>query len=283
MAAGAQLDHETKNTYTVTVTVRDLQGLNSSIDLTIEVTGVNEAPTFSGVSSVEYGEKRTDAVATYTAPDPEGDEIAWTLAAGGDNTLFAISEDGVLTFVSQPNYEAPGDADTNNIYEVTVTATDDDADSPLADSHDVMVEVTNVEEAATVGIQLSSLQPQVSTAITVDYVDAVGNPLVDADGAAHTGIVDDDRDKDDPASTDIPAEDVTWQWSRSSSKSGRLHGHLWRCGQGGFLHTRLLGQRHVPAGDGDLRGRRRGREDGSGDLCVRGQGIPWRQWRASIP
>ena len=101
-----------------------------------------------------------------------------------------------------------------------MTATDDDADSPLADSHDVMVEVTNVEEAATVGIQLSSLQPQVSTAIMVDYVDAVGNPLVGADGAAHTGIVDDDRDKDDPESTDIPAEDVTWQWSRSSSKSG---------------------------------------------------------------
>ena len=51
----------------------------------------------------------------------------------------------------------------------------------------VEVEVTNEEETATTGIELSSLQPQISTPITVDYVDGVGNPLVDAQGAANTG------------------------------------------------------------------------------------------------
>ena len=219
VAAGAELDYETKDTYTVTVTVRDLEGLSSSIDLTIEVTNVNEAPTISGVSSAKYVENSDAVVATFTALDPEDDEITWTVA-GDDDELFAISDDGVLTFESPPDYEAAEDADNNNIYEVTVTATDDDAPLLVA-THEVMVEVTNEEEAATVGIELSSLQPQVSTAITIDYVDGVGNPLVDEVGAAHTGIVDDDGDKDDATSSDIPAEDVTWQWSKSSSRSGR--------------------------------------------------------------
>ena len=220
VAAGAQLelDHEIKDTYTVTVTVRDLEGLNSSIDLTIMVTNVNEAPEISGISSVEFLENSTGDVATFTADDPDDDEVTWT-KNGADQALFAISEDGVLTFVSPPDYEAPGDQGTNNIYEVTVTATDDD-DSPLAGSHSVMIEVTNEEEAATVGVELSSLQPQVSTGITVNYVDSVGNPNVNADGAAHTGIVDDDRDKDAPTSSNIPSGDVTWQWSKSSSKGG---------------------------------------------------------------
>ena len=219
VAASNTLNYETKATYTVTITVRDLEGLNNSIDLTIKVTDVNEAPTVSGVSSKEYAENGTDAVATFTAVDPEGDGIEWG-KSGADEALFAISEDGVLTFVDSPDHEEPGDNGGNNIYEVTVTATDDD-DSPLSDTYVVMVEVTNVEEAATVGIELSSLQPQVSTAITVNYVDGVGNPLVDANGAAYTGIVDPDRDEG-RTSTSIPAEDVTWQWSKSSSKSGRF-------------------------------------------------------------
>ena len=42
------------------------------------------------------------------------------------------------------------------------------------------MEVTNEEEEATTGIEMSSLQPQVSTAIIILYVDGVGNPFVDA-------------------------------------------------------------------------------------------------------
>ena len=52
-----------------------------------------------------------------------------------------------------------------------------------------MVEVTNEEEEATTGIELSSLQPQVSTAIMILYVDGVGNPFVDAAGVANTAIL----------------------------------------------------------------------------------------------
>ena len=44
VAAGTELDYEGKRTYMVTVTARDPLGESSSIDVTITVTGVDEAP-----------------------------------------------------------------------------------------------------------------------------------------------------------------------------------------------------------------------------------------------
>ena len=54
----------------------------------------------------------------------------------------------------------------------------------------------------------------------MDYVDGVGNPLVDATGVANTAIMDPDRDKSAPISMIIPTADVEWQWSKSSSRTG---------------------------------------------------------------
>ena len=46
--------------------------------------------------AIEYAEERTDPVATYTAVDPEGAGIAWSLS-GADAAHFSI-EGGVLAF-----------------------------------------------------------------------------------------------------------------------------------------------------------------------------------------
>ena len=67
--------------------------------------------------------------------------------------------------------------------------------------------VTNEEEEATTGIEMSSLQPQVSTSITVAYVDGVGNPFVGVAGVANDAIVDPDMD-DTNTDTTIDAGDV---------------------------------------------------------------------------
>ena len=122
--------------------------------------------------------------------------------------------------MSPPDFEAPqggGTADNSNTYALVVAA----SDGMETGYKKVEVEVTNEEETATTGIELSSLQPQVSTAITVDYVDGVGNPLVMRPGDANGDIVDPDRDKSDATSMIIPAGDVEWQWSKSSSRNGR--------------------------------------------------------------
>ena len=48
----------------------------------------------------------------------------------------------------------------------------------------------------------------------------MGNPFVDAAGADLTGIVDPDTQAGDGTATAIPDADVTWQWSRGSSRTG---------------------------------------------------------------
>ena len=229
VGASAKLDYETKDTYMVTVTARDPEGLSSSVDVTIKVTDVDEAPEISGSSSEMFPENGTGAVAVFTAVDPEEKSVTWSIpeaadpdGADGDltnddntdRTLFDISKSGELTFKSAPDFEAP--VDGSNTYQLVVAA----SDGVVTGYKAVEVEVTNEEETATTGIEMSSLQPQVSTAITVDYADGVGNPLVGANGAANMNIMDPDRDKSDSTSMMIPTTDVEWQWSKSSSRTG---------------------------------------------------------------
>jgi hypothetical protein len=63
-------------------------------------------------------EEGNTAVASYSADKT----VSWSVA-GADAAFFSISTDGVLTFISAPAYNA-ADADGNNVYEVTVKATD---------------------------------------------------------------------------------------------------------------------------------------------------------------
>ena len=82
---GAELDHETNPTLMVTVTATDPGGLFASIDVTITVTNVNEAPEVSGDTEKEYAENGTAPVATYTAVDQEGQTVYWSLAPSGSD------------------------------------------------------------------------------------------------------------------------------------------------------------------------------------------------------
>ena len=136
----AALDLETTPSYTVTVTASD-GSLSNTQEVTITVTGENETPEVAGETTVNYAENREDAVAEYTATDPEKATIQWSLT-GDDAGDFSISG-GALTFNSPPDYEAPADADTNNVYRVTVTA----SDGSLSDAVDVTITVTDANEA----------------------------------------------------------------------------------------------------------------------------------------
>ena len=139
--SGVTYDHETVPTYPVTVTATDNHGDSDTIAVTITVTDANDPPTVTGDSTVSYAENRTDTVATYTASDPEGTSITWSLS-GDDAEDFVISE-GVLTFGATPNFEDAADANTDNVYLVTVEASDGSVKGTL----DVTVTVTGVKEA----------------------------------------------------------------------------------------------------------------------------------------
>ena len=65
---------------------------------------------------IMYAENGMDPVATYTAVDPEGESIVWSLEDTGDNEDFDI-ENGVLRFKSSPDFETPqGGSDNSNTY-----------------------------------------------------------------------------------------------------------------------------------------------------------------------
>ena len=151
VATGATLDHETTPSLSVIVTATDPVTTGDptadadSIAVTITVTDVDEPPTLTGQASVEYAENGLLPVATYTATDPEGEQsLTWSLS-GADSGDFTISN-GVLSFNAAPDYEQPADAGGNNVYEVTVEASDGTT-SPA--TLDVTVTVTNVDEVHT--------------------------------------------------------------------------------------------------------------------------------------
>ena len=98
--------------------------------MTITVTDVDEAPVVTGeaaiMTSAENAAIGTD-MDMYTANDPETNRDAPTLRWWGlteASSTSTLTVDGRLTFKAAPDYEKPGDADKDNVYEVTVEATD---------------------------------------------------------------------------------------------------------------------------------------------------------------
>ena len=67
--------------------------------------------------------ENTTEVATISASDPDGDTISFAVS-GTDAQSFEISEDGVLTFLTAPDFEAPADSDGDNLYQVTIVVSD---------------------------------------------------------------------------------------------------------------------------------------------------------------
>ena len=190
VGTGAGLDNETKASYAVTVTATDTSDATDTIEITIDVTDEDEQPSLSGSAAVSYAENCTASVANYTAADPEGATVSWILS-GADSDDFSISAGGALSFNSSPDFETPADADTDNIYQMTVEATDGTTDKvTLA----VTVTVTNVDEVGAVA--LSPAQPVVGTALTAILTDPDGSisgtawvwaGSTDWDGSAGTG------------------------------------------------------------------------------------------------
>ena len=134
---GTALNFENRQTYSVTVGVSDKKdtsnladtAIDDTVTVVITVTDVNESPTVDGRTEITFPEGIEESVAHYKHGDPE-DAIEWVLA-GPDADAFTIT-DGVLSFKTPPDWEAPIDHNADNTYEVTVKAVDPDHESSLA-------------------------------------------------------------------------------------------------------------------------------------------------------
>ncbi|MFC3177457.1 Ig-like domain-containing protein, partial [Undibacterium amnicola] len=110
-------------------------------------TSINDAPSInnnsSAASATANAAENQTAVMTFTTADPDVGQTITYSKSGADAALFNIHPTtGVLTFITAPNFESPSDAGGNNVYDVTITA----SDGLASDSQAIAVTVTNVNE-----------------------------------------------------------------------------------------------------------------------------------------
>ena len=127
----------------VTVTATDSAGAATgatgnpdSATVTITLTNVDEKPKFDtgfkmrdvmeGMTQVDDDDDSTNNPADeaiYAATDPDGQGLTYRLM-GADGAKFQLNNPRFLSFRTAPDYENPTDANRDNVYEVTVRASD---------------------------------------------------------------------------------------------------------------------------------------------------------------
>ena len=205
MKTKAELNREATPSYEVTVNVTDSSGdadNQARITVTIEVLELDEKPTITGASTIEHVEGTTaldinlgnndlDPItnnldptdpptadpatadpAIYMATDPEGGTITFSLG-GADKDLFklddlspAVPGSKILALKEKPDFEDPMDSNKDNVYEVTVQATDDANMGTKA----VTVKVTNRQEDGKV--KVTPAQPRIGIPVTAALTDS---------------------------------------------------------------------------------------------------------------
>ena len=86
-------------------------------------TPTNNPPSITNTNmNISVVENQTSAF-TVNATDPNGDTLTYSLS-GDDASLLSISNQGVVTFNTAPDFENPSDGDANNVYKITVTVSD---------------------------------------------------------------------------------------------------------------------------------------------------------------
>ena len=206
--------------------------------------------------TIQYSENGTDAVRTFVSEDPEGAGIDWDVT-GLDADDFYIDSRGMLMFNSSPNFEAPtdrewdadsndttddGEGARNNLYQITVRATERDGTTnrALSTEQHFTVQVMNEDEDGS--ITLNWLQPEVGTPIEATLSDS--DMLTDPDTPT-----DDLIDGDDQGDPDA----VMWQWSYSKVTNPQIdvEGH-WTNAAGleeGNALPGALTSSYIPLGD----------------------------------
>lgn len=106
-----------------------------------EIARQNTAPELVGLIDFAIDENTTQ-VATFIATDAEGDTINYSIS-GVDASLLSIGQSsGTLVFRSAPDFEDPKDADLDNIYSVTIIASDGELSASLG----IIISVNDVPE-----------------------------------------------------------------------------------------------------------------------------------------
>ncbi len=113
----------------------------------------NRAPVITDPGALFVREGVSDVV-SLSGTDPDGNSLSFSIVSGDDQSLFTITSAGSLSFVTAPNFEVPGDANSDNEYLVAVEVTD----GTLTDRESLVVSVTDAFEGRVVDAPFQVLQ-----------------------------------------------------------------------------------------------------------------------------
>ena len=221
--AGATFNYEGGTTsYTVVVTAHDssytADVTGNTATVTVNIGDVDEKPTFrtsdptstaagvvsaqpEGYTFIDTDDNQIDrdnTAAIFGASDPEGKSVTLSLT-GDDAASFKLTETTAstatvpvanLAFKAKTDFEMPGDRNQDNVYEVTVRASDGTMDADRA----LLIKVTNVVEGGKV--TLSPEDVVMGTAVTAT--------VTHENGVSASGQI----------------ANLKWQWQRTGSALG---------------------------------------------------------------
>ena len=133
------------NVYNLAIAAEDPLGNQTQQSLTVSINNLNDnAPQFASSTAALDASENTTAITTIVATDADADILTYSLDGGSDLSLFTIDPaSGALSFNSAPDFEAPQDQNSDNTYQLTITASDGEHQS----SQELTITVTNVNEA----------------------------------------------------------------------------------------------------------------------------------------
>ena len=174
----APLDDDANNTYVLEVNATDDTSSPNKIShlLTFSVTNLVEPPTFiDGASRTitwnETGTLSADVNRTYT---PDATKPPLEISGGADQALFSLNvATGLLSFINPPDFENPGSADGDNLYDVQIRI------SGTSVTQDLSIDVTEGNDAPVItstNLTQITVNENVGFVIDLDVTDEDSGP-----------------------------------------------------------------------------------------------------------
>ena len=168
------------NVYNITVQASD-GTLSANQAVTVTVTNVNDvAPVFAAPPAAFSVPENTTVVGPVTATDADGPTLTYSIAGADAGFFTIIANTGALSFTAAPDFETRADAGADNIYNVTVQA----SDGTLSANKAVTVTVTDVNES---GINGTAGNDVIAGTIGNDVINGgAGNDAITGNDGADT-------------------------------------------------------------------------------------------------
>lgn len=120
--------------------------------LTVTVTNDNDLPVISSNSggataTITLAENTINVTTVQAADQDSGTTLVFTISGTDAGDFVINSSSGALAFARSPDFEAPLDSNTDNLYLLIVTA----SDSIATDTQTITITVTDLNESATSG------------------------------------------------------------------------------------------------------------------------------------